>query len=93
LSAVQALLAAARPTIAERGLTLVGVAVSDLANDDSVQLVLPFPRPGTDIPVAAPTAVLDATVDAVRERFGKAAIDRAVLIGRHTGFEVPKLPD
>jgi DNA polymerase-4 len=93
LAAVQSLLAAAAPLIAERGLTLVGVAVSDLDNDDAVQLALEFPRPGTETPVAAPSAVLDATVDAVRRRFGNGAIDRAVLVGRSTGFEVPKLPD
>jgi DNA polymerase-4 len=93
LGAVRGLLATERPTIADRGLTLVGVAVSDLDDDTAVQLPLPFPRPGTDVPVAAPSAVLDATVDAVRERFGRTAIDRAVLLGRSTGFEVPKLPD
>ena len=93
LSAIQALMTAAAPMIAERGLTLVGVSVSDLDDDEAVQLALPFPRPGTDTPPAADTGVLDATVDAVRERFGTAALDRAVLLGRATGFEVPKLPD
>ena len=93
LAAVQTLMTAAAPMIAERGLTLVGVSVSDLDDDEAVQLVLPFPRRGTDTPTAADAGVLDATVDAVRERFGTAAIDRAVLLGRATGFEVPKLPD
>ncbi|HUR75175.1 MAG TPA: DNA polymerase IV [Sporichthya sp.] len=93
LSAIQALMTAAVPLVADRGLTLVGVAVSDLADDHAVQLTLPFPRPGTRTPPAGAPGVLDATVDAVRERFGTAAIDRAVLLGRHTGFEVPKLPD
>lgn len=93
LGAIQSLMGTAQPLIAERGLTLVGVSVSDLDNDDALQLALPFPRAGTDVPVAAPSHVLDATVDAVRERFGNSAIDRAVLIGRSTGFEVPKLPD
>ncbi|HVE25104.1 MAG TPA: DNA polymerase IV [Sporichthya sp.] len=93
LGAIQSLMRAAQPLIADRGLTLVGVSVSDLDNDEALQLALPFPRTGTDVPVAAPSHVLDATVDAVRQRFGNAAIDRAVLIGRSTGFEVPKLPD
>lgn len=93
LAAIQALMTAAAPLIEQRGLTLVGVSVSDLDDDQAVQLSLPFPRPGTDTPTAADPGVLDATVDAVRERFGTAAIDRAVLLGRATGFEVPKLPD
>ncbi|GAA0620043.1 DNA polymerase IV [Sporichthya brevicatena] len=93
LAAVQALLAAARPVIAERGLTLVGVSVADLDDADAVQLALPLPRSGTETPTAGEAGALDATLDAVRERFGRAAIDRAVLLGRSTGFEVPKLPD
>jgi DNA polymerase-4 len=93
LSAIQALMSAAGPLVAERGLTLVGVSVADLDDDQALQLTLPFPRPGTDTPMAAGVVDLDATVDAVRERFGTKAIDRAVLLGRHTGFEVPKLPD
>ncbi len=93
LAAAAALMAAAAPLIAERGLTLVGISVADLDSDDAVQLALPFPRSGTDIPVAGEAGVLDATLDAVRQRFGNGSIDRAVLLGRHTGFEVPKLPD
>ncbi|WP_051098320.1 DNA polymerase IV [Sporichthya polymorpha] len=93
LAAVQALLTAARPLIAERGLTLVGVSVADLDDADAVQLALPFPRSGTETPTVGEPGALDATLDAVRERFGRAAIDRAVLLGRSTGFEVPKLPD
>jgi DNA polymerase IV len=93
LTAVQALMTAAAPLVADRGLTLVGVSVADLDDDAAVQLALPFPRPGADVPPAASPRALDATLDAVRERFGRDAIDRAVLLGRATGFEVPKLPD
>ena len=36
---------------------------------------------------------LDAALDEVRERFGSAAITRAVLLGRDRGFTMPLLPD
>ena len=36
---------------------------------------------------------LDATLDSVRDRFGTAAITRAVLLGRDQGLAVPLLPD
>src|ERR671914_245372 len=43
-AAARALLAAAMPMIDERGLTLIGVAVSNIHDDDAVQLALPFER-------------------------------------------------
>jgi DNA polymerase-4 len=36
---------------------------------------------------------LDAVVDEVRDRFGPAALTRAVLVGRDAGLEMPLLPD
>ena len=36
---------------------------------------------------------LDAALDAVRARFGTAAITRAVLLGRDPGISMPLLPD
>ena len=71
LAAARGLLAAATPLIERRGLTLVGVAVANLENDDAVQLPLPFRR--RDEPL------LDAALDEVRDRFGSAAVTRAVL--------------
>jgi DNA polymerase-4 len=85
LESVRTLLAAAAPTIADRGLTLVGVAVGNLADADAVQLALPFDRHGT--------TTLDATLDEVCDRFGSGAVTRAVLLGRDRGLEVPLLPD
>jgi DNA polymerase-4 len=85
LAAARALLATAVPLIERRGLTLVGVAVTNLDGDGHVQLPLPFP--GVD---AGP---LDAALDDVRERFGSAAVTRAVLLGRAEGLSVPLLPD
>ncbi len=38
-------------------------------------------------------AALDAALDAVRDRYGSAAITRAVLLGRDQGLTVPLLPD
>ena len=62
------------PLIEQRGLTLIGVAICNLEDDRAVQLALPFDRQsGSD---------LDAAVDEVRERFGSAAVTRAVLLGR-----------
>jgi DNA polymerase-4 len=88
LAAARALLGAARPMIERRGITLVGVAVSNLDGADAVQLALPF---GRTLGQRPPT--LDEAVDRVRERFGTAAVTRAVLLGRDTGFTVPLLPD
>lgn len=79
------LLAAAMPMIERRGLTLVGVALSNLTDDRAVQLALPFDRHSA--------SALDATIDDVRDRYGSAAITRAVLLGRDEGPSVPMLPD
>ena len=85
LAVARGLLVAAVPAIREKGVTLVGVAVANLANDRPLQLALPFDR-------GSGTA-LDTALDDVREKFGKAAVTRAVLLGRHTGLTVPLLPD
>jgi len=85
LATVRGLLATAAPTIERRGLTLVGVAVSNLSNDAAVQLALPFDR--------HTSTALDSAVDRIRERFGSAVLTRAVLLGRDPGPSVPLLPD
>jgi DNA polymerase-4 len=85
LAEARALLDAATPMIEDRGLTLIGVAVSNISADDAVQLALPFDRRSA--------VALDAAVDNVRDRFGSAAITRAVLLGRDPGVPVPLLPD
>jgi DNA polymerase-4 len=85
LDTARGLLATAAPLIARRGLTLVGVAVSNLENDCPAQLVLPFDgRCGI---------ALDLAVDEIRNRFGLSAITRAVLLGRSPGLSMPFLPD
>jgi DNA polymerase IV len=85
LVVARGLLAAAAPTIASRGITLVGVSLANLADDDAIQLALPFARERAD--------ALDAALDDVRERFGSRAITRAVLLRRDPGPSVPLLPD
>ena len=70
--------------IERQGLTLVGIAVGNLDDDGAVQLALPFDRSG---------GALDAALDDVRDRFGSAAVTRAVLLGRDPGMTMPMLPD
>ena len=82
LVAARALLAAAQPTLEERGITLVGVALSNLEDSGPGQLVLDDR-----------TATLDSTLDELRERFGTDAITRAVLLDREEGPRMPLLPD
>jgi DNA polymerase-4 len=84
LDAARALLATAIPMIERKGLTLVGIAVGNLG-DGAVQLALPFDRHSG--------GGLDAALDAVRARFGSAAVTRARLLGRDQGLSVPLLPD
>src|SRR4051794_2839551 len=83
LRTARGLLATATPLIEERGITLVGLALSNLADDWAVQLALPFGR----------SRALDTAVDDVRERYGTAAITRGLLVGRDPGLSVPLLPD
>ena len=86
----------ARPLIEERGCTLLGITISGLDDARSEQLELPLglerldrrdgagPQGGREI---------DRALDAIKDRFGKQAVTRAVLVGRHVGHEMPTLPD
>ena len=85
LATASDLLKAAMPMIERQGLTLVGVALGNLTDDRAIQLALPFAEHCA--------SALDATLDSVRDRFGSAAITRAVLLGRDPGPSVPLLPD
>jgi DNA polymerase-4 len=99
LAAARALVGAARPLIDRQGLTLVGVALGNLDDDGSIQLALPFGRRGGGtlgggaLGGGALGGTLDATLDDVRDRYGSAAITRAVLLGRDPGVSVPLLRD
>jgi len=83
LTAARALLIDALPLIAVRGITLVGVAITNLERG-AAQLQLPF-DPHSD--------ALDAALDDVRGRYGSRAITRAVLLGRRPDIAMPLLPD
>ena len=83
LEVARGLLAEARPAIDRRGLTLLGVAVSNLGKGGPVQLVLPLGGDRED--------ALDAAVDRVRDRFGTASVTRASLSGEDRGL-APWLP-
>jgi DNA polymerase-4 len=85
LATARGLLAAAAPLIQRQGLTLVGVSLANLHDDGAIQLALPFDRQRA--------GALDATLDDLRDRFGSAAVTRAVLLGRDQGPSVPLLPD
>ena len=84
LTAARELLAAAVPLIQREGITLVGISVTNLA-DSRGQLRLVFDEAWAE--------ELDVAVDEVRDRFGSAALVRAVLLGRSRGFSIPLLPD
>jgi DNA polymerase-4 len=85
LTTVRALLTTAMPMIEHRGITLVGLAVSNLDDDAAVQLALPLDRHSG--------SALDVALDAVRRRFGSTAVTRAALLGRDQGLSMPLLPD
>ena len=84
LDAARTLLASARPLIERRGITLVGLSLTNLESADRVQLCLTDDwRP----------EALDAALDEVRDRYGSRSITRGVLVGRDPGIAMPLLPD
>jgi DNA polymerase-4 len=84
LEAARELLTASLPLLRERGVTLVGVSLTNLEDARMPQLELPF---------FGDRFALDVALDEVRERYGSAAVMRAVLLGRDSGFSMPLLPD
>jgi len=94
LATARRLVVAAAPLIAERGLTLVGFAVSEIDRSGAEQLMLPFTA-------QTEPAAVDAAVDRVRRRYGKSALTRGLSpasgrcpqVGRDPGLEMPHLPD
>jgi DNA polymerase-4 len=85
LTTARGLLAIAVPMIERQGITLVGVAVTNLEDGRVNQLALPIDRYSS--------VELDAALDEVRARFGASAITRAVLLGRRQGLTPPLLAD
>ncbi|MDM4139771.1 MULTISPECIES: DNA polymerase IV [Mycobacterium] len=86
LAAARGLVADAAPLIAQRGLTLVGFAVTGIDRSGAQQLTLPFDDDNNRLDI-------DAAIDRVRRRYGKSALTPAVLVGRDPGIETPHLPD
>ncbi len=84
LAVARNLLTGMRPVTDRRGLTLIGIALSNLSRG-AAQPELPFAGPGR--------GTLDAALDALHDRYGSSAITRAVLLGREPRPAVPLLPD
>ena len=82
LAAARTLLSAAQPLIEHRGITLVGVALTNVEDSGPAQL-----------PLDDRTALLDSTLDELRERYGTEVITRAVLLDRDETPRLPMLPD
>ena len=73
LATARRLLTASQPAIRRRGLTLLGITVTNLDGAGAgVQLEFPFE--------GSPRVALDAAVDEVRDRFGTDALSRAVVL-------------
>jgi DNA polymerase-4 len=85
LAVAKELLAGALPEIAERGVTLIGVSLTQLARGDSRQPELPIDWDDG--------GRLDTVLDAVRDRFGAESVARAAQLGRDPGWSPPLLPE
>ena len=84
LDTARTLLTTVEPLIEARGITLVGISLTNLEDTDRLQLTLTEDwRPHA----------LDAALDQVKNRYGSRAIMRAVLVGRDAGISMPLLAD
>jgi len=81
LTVARGLLAAGQPEVTERGITLIGVSLSQLGRSDSFQPEMPIDWDDG--------ARLDTVLDAVRDRFGATSIARAAQLGRDPGWSTP----
>jgi len=85
LATARGLLAAAQAEIAVRGITLIGLSLAQLGRADDIQPELPIDwNEG---------GRLDTVLDAVRDKFGAAAVDRAATLGRDPGWSTPLLEE
>ncbi|WP_341947588.1 DNA polymerase IV [Microbacterium sp. LWH11-1.2] len=88
LTVARMLLVAAQSEIAERGITLIGVSLSQLDRADRVQPELPLDELGF-----SDGERLDTVLDAVRDRYGATSVARAAQLGRDPGWSAPLLPE
>ncbi|MCL3818313.1 DNA polymerase IV [Aeromicrobium wangtongii] len=84
LDVARRLLASRAGAIKDKGITLIGVTLGSL-DDQPEQLALPL-----DVTSGAE---LDDAIDAVRDKFGSAALRRAVQLGKRDPIAAPHLPD
>lgn len=89
LTVARMLLVAAQSEIAERGITLIGISLSQLDHADRVQPELPLDELG----FSDDGERLDTVLDAVRDRYGAASVARAAQLGRDPGWSAPLLPE
>ncbi len=85
LAVARALLTGALPEIEQRGITLIGISLSQLRRVDDLQPELPIDW-GEGVR-------LDSVLDAVRDKFGATSVARAAQLGRDPGWSTPVLPE
>ncbi|AZH77149.1 DNA polymerase IV [Microbacterium sp. Y-01] len=85
LTVARALLAVAHTEIAERGITLIGISLSQLDRVDRVHPELPIDW--------GDEARLDTVLDDLRDRYGATLVSRAAQLGRDPGWSSPVLPE
>ena len=85
LGVAQQLLAGVDGDIADRGITLIGISLAQLDRANTMQPELPIDWNDG--------ARIDSALDAVRNKFGAAAVTRAALMGRDPGLSAPRLPE
>lgn len=85
LTMARALVAGSHAEIAERGITLIGVSLSQLDHAARVQPELPIDWGDEER--------LDTVLDALRDRFGAESVARAAQLGRDPGWSSPLLPE
>jgi DNA polymerase IV len=85
LAVAQGLLAASQPEIADRGITLIGISLSQLGRADDLQPELPIEWNEGER--------LDTVLDAVHDKFGAASVARAAQLGRDPGWATPLLAE
>lgn len=85
LDVARTLLTTAWPEIEKRGITLIGVSLSQLDRAENAQPELPIDW--------GDEQRLDSVLDTLRDRFGASSVSRAVQLGRDSGWSSPVLPE